>query len=104
VGTGPIDVPICGPVLAALTATAKFHKIERRPLTVAITDLVALRASAYTAYRRSLGEGGATLPERFQEAIDAAIAFIDPVIDGLADDVRWEPARRQWNSSNQDES
>jgi len=93
----------CGPVRAALTVTAKFRNIEIRPFAVVVADLGALRASTYTAYRRSLGEAGSALPEGFQDAIDAAIAFIDPVIDGLADDARWEPALRQWDSPQLDE-
>lgn len=82
---------------AALTATAKFRNVEIRPLAISASDLGSLRASTYTAYRRSIGEVGVALPERFQEVVDAAVAFIDPVIDGLADEGHWEPAHRRWS-------
>jgi hypothetical protein len=89
----------CGPVRAALAATAKFRNVEIGPLAIAAADLGSLRASTYTAHKNSIGNIGATLPKRFQEAVDAAVAFIDPVIDGLADEGRWEPAHRKWRES-----
>ncbi|MFT4103400.1 MAG: nucleotidyl transferase AbiEii/AbiGii toxin family protein [Burkholderiaceae bacterium] len=91
----------CGTMRAALAATATFRGVELRPLAVAVSGLDALRASTYTAYKRSLGEAGSALPERFQEAIDAAVAFIDPVITGLAEDARWEHGPRRWSTPGQ---
>ena len=48
-GTQPLT---CGPVRAALTATAKFRDVEIGPLATAAADLGSLRASTYTAYKR----------------------------------------------------
>lgn len=95
-GTQPL---LCGPVRTALVATAAFRNVTIRPLGTATTDMGALRASTYTAYRRGLGVAGATLPEQFQQVVDAVVAFIDPVIHDLADNAYWNPAERSWGAT-----
>lgn len=86
----------CGPVRAALTATAAFRQVELRPLAAAASGLGSLRASAYAAYRRTLGEAGVALPEPFQDVIDTTAAFVDPTLGSLDDAAFWDPTRRSW--------
>ncbi len=45
----------------------------------AIGDLVKVRASAYVAYRRRLGADGDS-PATFEEVVEMAVRFADPVL------------------------
>lgn len=83
-------------VAEALAGTAQFREIYLRRLSEAVGDVVELRAATYVAYRKSLGPGGADLPEQFGDVVAAVIAFADPLI---ADTLRlgtWEPKQRHW--------
>lgn len=87
-----------GPLYEALTATASFRTVTLRPLAQVAGRLGELRDSTYAAYRRSLGQAGAALPDRFQETIDVAAAFADPVLEERLDDsARCDPAARRWS-------
>ncbi len=90
----------CGPIRAALTATAAFRSVQLRSFAAATSDLGALRASTYVAYCRALGEAGVALPEPFQDVINAAASFVDPILDGLDGGAIWDPTRRRWDTSN----
>ncbi|MFT4052263.1 MAG: hypothetical protein QM622_05755 [Microbacterium sp.] len=58
-----------------------------------------LRDSTYVAYRKGLGEAGASLPERFSDTVAAAADFLDPVLNGLDAKAVWSPAERNWNTA-----
>ena len=83
---------------AALTAAAAFRQVELRPLAAAASGLGSLRASAYAAYRRTLGEADATLPDSLQDVIDTDASFVDPVFGSLDDAALWDPNHRTWNN------
>lgn len=89
----------CGALGEALTATAGFRGTTLIPLTQAAEGLAALRNSTYVAYRKGLGEAGASLPERFSDTVAAVAAFVDPVLDGLDAKAVWSPAERKWNTA-----
>lgn len=89
----------CGSLRSALVATAEFRGTVLVPLSQAAAGLGELRASAYAAYRRSLGETGMRLPERFPDTVAATAAFVDPVLAELHPDAVWNPAEREWNIS-----
>lgn len=36
------------------------------------------------------------LPDRFADVVAAVAAFVDPVIDGSAADLAWDPATGAW--------
>lgn len=81
----------------ALTSTASFRNVPLRPLALTTAGLGRLRGSDYTAYRRNLGGAGDSLPEQLQDAVDAAIAFVDPLVgDGFDDHAEWNSVGRKW--------
>lgn len=57
----------CGALREALTATAGFRGTTMIPLAQAAEGLAVLRNSTYVAYRKGLGEAGASLRERFSD-------------------------------------
>lgn len=85
-------------VRRALQATARFRGITLVPLSVSLGRLVALRSSAYDAYRASLGPAGHHLPQRFSDLVDTVIAFADPLNNEADDDQLWNPDQRSWAS------
>lgn len=87
----------CGSLRDALTATAEFRGTALIPLARAADGLVELRDSTYAAYRKGLGEAGASLPPRFSDTVAAVASFVDPVLGGLGDEAVWNPAERGWN-------
>lgn len=87
----------CGTLLEALTATAGFRGTTLIPLAQATEGLGALRQSTYAAYRQSLGDVGANLPDQFSDTVTAVAALIDPVLAGLAAATVWNPTERQWS-------
>ncbi len=58
-----------------------------------------LRNSTYVAYRKGLGEAGASLPERFSDTVATVAAFVDPVLDALDGKAIWSPAERSWRTA-----
>lgn len=89
----------CGALRDALTATAGFRGTTLIPLAQAAEGLAVLRNSTYVAYRKGLGEAGASLPERFSDIVAAVAVFVDPVLDGLDAKAVWSPAERTWNTA-----
>ena len=87
----------CGSLRGALTATAEFRGTALIPLARAADGLGELRDSIYVAYRKGLGEAGASLPPRFSDTVAAVAAFVDPVLGGLEGESVWNPAERGWN-------
>lgn len=87
----------CGSLRDALTATAEFRGTALIPLTQAADGLGELRDSTYVAYRKSLGDTGASLTPRFSDTVAAVAAFVDPVLGGLGDEAVWNPAERGWS-------
>lgn len=87
----------CGELRDALTATATFRGTTLIPLAQATEGLAVLRDSTYVAYRKGLGEAGASLPERFSDTLAAAADFVDPALDGLDAKALWSPAERNWH-------
>lgn len=89
----------CGAVREALTATAGFRGTTLIPLAQAAEGLAVLRNSTYVAYRKRLGEVGASLPETFFDTVAAVADFVDPVLDGLDAEAVWSPAERRWRTA-----
>ncbi len=69
------------------------------PLAQAAEGLAVLRNSTYVAYRKGLGEAGASLPERFSDTVATVAAFVDPVLDALDGKAIWSPAERSWRTA-----
>lgn len=86
----------CGTLRLALNATATFRGVQLTPLADATRGLGSLRASNYAAFRRGLGAVAVALPEQFSDTTAAAVAFIDPVIDGVKGEAEWDASRRRW--------
>lgn len=87
------------PMREALKATATFRAVNLVPLSTAVGDLASLRAREYRAYREALGHFGDHLPGDLAEAIDAAAAFADPILNGTdPTHRRWAPSDRRWTS------
>ncbi|TCP53062.1 nucleotidyltransferase AbiEii toxin of type IV toxin-antitoxin system [Tamaricihabitans halophyticus] len=81
---------------AALESTAAFRGTTLIPLSRTVGELVELRNSTYTAYRRNLGPDGEPLPERFGDTVAAVIDFADPLLS-IADLAGcWNPESHQW--------
>lgn len=80
-------------------ARAGFRGTTLIPLAQAAEGLAVLRSSTYVAYRKRLGEAGASLPERFSDTVAAVADFVDPVLDGLDVEDVWSPAERNWNTA-----
>ena len=89
----------CGPLREALMATAGFRGTTLIPLAQAAEGLAVLRNPTYVAYRKGLGEAGASLPERFSDTVAAVAVFVDPVLDGLDAKAVWSPAERSWSTA-----
>jgi hypothetical protein len=89
----------CGQLRDALTATATFRGTTLIPLAQATEGLAVLRDSTYVAYRRGLGDAGASLPERFSDTVAAVAVFVDPVLGGLDAEAVWIPAERSWSAT-----
>lgn len=89
----------CGELRDALTATATFRGTTLIPLAQATEGLAVLRDSTYVAYRKGLGEAGASLPERFSDTVAAVADFVDPALDGLDAEAVWSPAERSWSTA-----
>lgn len=89
----------CGELRDALTATATFRGTTLIPLARATEGLAVLRDSTYVAYRRGLGDAGASLPERFSDTVAAAADFVDPALDGLEAKALWSPVERNWHTA-----
>ncbi len=89
----------CGGFRDALTATAGFRGTTLIPLAQAAEGLAVLRNSTYVAYRKGLGEAGASLPETFSDTVAAVADFVDPVLDGFDAKAVWSPAERNWNTA-----
>ena len=89
----------CGELRDALTATATFRGTTLIPLAQATEGLAVLRDSTYVAYRRGLGDAGASLPERFSDTVAVVADFVDPVLDGLDAKALWSPVERNWHTA-----
>jgi hypothetical protein len=87
----------CGALRDALTATAEFRGTDLILLERAADGLGELRDSTFVAYRKGMGEAGASLPPRFSDTVDAAVSFVDPVLSGLDAAAVWNPADRCWS-------
>lgn len=80
----------------ALLATAAFRTTTLTPLSLALDNLIELRAGAYLAYRASLGPDGHHLPTDFAPVVTAVAGFADPLIDTARDHTRWQAKHRRW--------
>ncbi|GAA2223859.1 nucleotidyl transferase AbiEii/AbiGii toxin family protein [Herbiconiux moechotypicola] len=89
----------CGSLRSALQATADFRGTRLTPFSRATDGIGELRDSTYAAYRKGLGEVGATLPEKFSDAVAAVTDFVDPVLDVLDSTAVWNPVDRVWSSA-----
>lgn len=81
---------------AALDATAGYRQVALMPLSRVIAALLMLRQVTYQAFSKRLGADGARLPAAFSEVVALAVAFVDPLVDGQAADLTWQPVVRRW--------
>lgn len=81
----------------ALLATAQYRQITLVPLSRVVGELGSIRQAAYDAFRTRLGPDGASLPRDFGEVVRTVAAFVDPVVDGVPRNLRWEPSSRAWS-------
>lgn len=88
-----------GSLRDALVATAEFRGTTLIPLEKATAGLGELRDSTYIAYRKGLGEAGASLPGGFSDTVAAVTAFVDPVLAMTDAEGVWNPAERKWSTA-----
>ena len=86
-------------VWQALHATSTYRATPIEPLSAVVGSIGADRNTTYTAYRRQLGPDGDRLPRSFHEVITDVVAFADPLLTATGTPDSWDPARRQWRSS-----
>lgn len=84
-------------VRSALDTTARYRGVALRPLGEAIGDLVRVRRSAFTAFRRQLGIDGGALPGQFDDLVDDVLHFADPLLTATADNTTWRADQRTWH-------
>jgi len=85
-----------GDVLAeAIDATIEHRGSQRRAVGPALGQLGELRQSNWAKYLASSGLEG-SLPVSFDEAVNAVLAFADPVIAGGVSGKAWSPSARSW--------
>jgi hypothetical protein len=83
---------------AAVEKTAHHRGTPLRPLGEAIGDLIEIRRTAYTAFRRRLGHDGDPLPQGFDHLVRDVTLYADPILDETAAGGTWRAARRAWQS------
>jgi predicted nucleotidyltransferase component of viral defense system len=79
----------------ALGATANHRGVQLTPLGP-LTAQMPDRAQPKWARWRAQQDHGAKLPEAFADVLEAVTRFADPVLDGTAAGLDWEPAARAW--------
>jgi hypothetical protein len=80
---------------AAIRILAERRRVELRPLAAILAGMGDIAQARWVAWRRKQ-RLTATTPEDFQEPMDRAIAFADPVLDGSAHDCTWQPSTQSW--------
>lgn len=83
-------------VRAAVEATARHRGVVLRPLGESIGELVKVRGSAYTSFRRQLGVDGSALPHQFGDLVHEVLKFADPLLTAAAAKTSWRAAERTW--------
>jgi hypothetical protein len=83
-------------VRVALDATARHREVRMVPLSNVVGEFVAVRQSAYSAFRTRLGPDGQHLPFELGEIVVAVEAFVDPLVTGDIGQGRWLPVSRRW--------
>jgi hypothetical protein len=83
-------------VMDALRKTAAYRDVRLRPLTEALSTLVARRQNAYVAWRRRQGPDQTAYPELFGDVVATVIAFADPLLREGPVPGGWSAAQRGW--------
>ena len=82
-------------ITEAITATMAHRGSRRRPLSEALGDLGQQRQGNWRAFVSNAGLID-SVPASYRDAIDAAIAFAQPLIDSEVTGRTWEPTTRRW--------
>lgn len=88
--------PMSGAVLVESCATvASYRGATLIPLGEALTDFAEIAQTRWSPWRRKqrLEAQG---PDRIADLIAGLVVFADPILDGTAAQLSWDPARREW--------
>jgi len=78
----------------ALERTAAHRGTQLMPLATALDTLPTARQRDWRAFLDRAGVSD--IPESFEEAVEEAKAFVDPVLRNEPDLVRWNPSTKGW--------
>ncbi|MEI2812209.1 MAG: nucleotidyl transferase AbiEii/AbiGii toxin family protein [Candidatus Microthrix subdominans] len=79
----------------ALAATLRHRKLLPRSVRSALTGLAEQRQGSWTSFVAGAGLS-ATVPSSFSAAINAVVAFAEPIVAGEVSGRVWEPTKRSW--------
>lgn len=79
----------------ALEAVASYRRVALEPLAPLLTQMPDLAQRKWAVWRRKQRLESST-PERFRDLLAECARFADPVLDGSAEGLAWEPAQRTW--------
>lgn len=82
----------------ALDTVARYRQVALEALEPLLEGMRDLAQRKWTLWRRKQRLETST-PERFSDLIAECASFADPVIDGSAEGLTWEPAARTWTPS-----
>lgn len=89
---------LAGAQLVASTRLVTDHRLATlMPLSTVLNGYGDVAQGRWAAWRtkQKLQEEA---PERIDDLIDALVEFADPVLDGTAESLTWEPTERRWQS------
>ncbi|MCL1841318.1 MAG: nucleotidyl transferase AbiEii/AbiGii toxin family protein [Propionibacteriaceae bacterium] len=88
--------PINADDLATAMATVADHRAASLvPLVDVLAGMATVAQPKWAAWRRKQRLNDTT-PERFQDLVDACVAFADPVLTGQTVGKTWSPTERAW--------
>lgn len=79
----------------ALEAVASYRRVALEPLAPLLTQMPDLAQRKWAVWRRKQ-RLESSRPERFHDLLAECARFADPVLDGSAEGLAWEPAQRTW--------
>jgi hypothetical protein len=83
-------------VRTTLDATTRHRGVSMVPLSDVVGDFATVRQTVYGTFRTRLGPDGQHLPAGLRDVVLAVEAFVDPLVAGDLDQVRWVPSSRRW--------
>jgi hypothetical protein len=86
-------------VQRTLRTVAQHRRIDLAGFDEAFHGYAELAQPEWTSWRQKLQLNG-SLPANFRDALDALVAFADPILAGsFGDSAAWDPAKRIWTAN-----